>query len=111
MGKTKYIGSLPRKLTDENGDPYNSNNRLPVDASVEINAIEIKDRTTDDKLKVNPDGSINANTSISVSVGFIQFNQLSVAVGNTVELLSYSPSSDSQLKQIIIIVFINVYKY
>jgi len=87
---------------DENGNPYNDSNRLPVDAQLEvgdiqIGAVEIKNRDTDDRQIVNPAGQASVmDYSNLVPTQHDQISMTYVTSGNglgEIETVTYKLST------------------
>jgi len=88
-----------RILVDENGNPYTSSNKLPVEASIivediEIGAIEIKDASTNDRTNVINVGTKNALLVKDITDQQKQkinnFGSANVAPSATVTLATYT---------------------
>jgi len=75
----------------------------PIDITIGdllIGTVEVKDGVTNDKLKVNPDGSVDANITVKPSKFFE--NNKPIAASTTDSLFTVNAASDLKLKSIIV---------
>lgn len=95
MAETGQGYIAPVRVFDRNDVPIDSNNRFPVDAtlesgSIEIGKVVIKDDTSDNTAIVTSDGSLKVTTTGVAGLHINRFNQTTIPATTEITLVSYT---------------------